>query len=134
MQRTINRAAGEILQCRSLKREARKKKAARQPERGPRLKTPALGGPMDGCARAPDGRSLAFAELAAEGLRVTTAFGNGNRLTYTYEPTLTMSGMTGCWRKWLSGSTLGRVMRPHHSAQTAEVAEVKPQKAEVLTS
>jgi len=39
---------------------------------------------MDGCARAPDGRSLAFAELAAEGLRVTTAFGNGNRLTYTY--------------------------------------------------
>src|SRR5580704_16571999 len=29
---------------------------------------------------------------------------------------------------------LGRVMRPHHSAQTAEVAEVKPQKAEVLTS
>ena len=25
-------------------------------------------------------------------------------------------------------------MRPHHSAQTAEVAEVKPQKAEVLTS
>src|SRR3954465_8309650 len=29
---------------------------------------------------------------------------------------------------------LGRVMRPHHSAKTAEVAEVKPQKAEVLTS
>src|SRR5467141_485200 len=38
----------------------------------------------DGCARAPDGRSLAFAELAADGLRVTTAFGNDNRLTYTY--------------------------------------------------
>jgi carbon-monoxide dehydrogenase large subunit len=39
---------------------------------------------VDGCARALDGRSLAFAELAADGLRVTTAFGNGNRLTYTY--------------------------------------------------
>jgi carbon-monoxide dehydrogenase large subunit len=38
----------------------------------------------DGCARAPDGRSLAFAELAADGLRVTTAFGNDNRMTYTY--------------------------------------------------
>jgi aerobic carbon-monoxide dehydrogenase large subunit len=38
----------------------------------------------DGWARAPDGRSLTFAELAAEGLRVTTAFGNNNRLTYTY--------------------------------------------------
>jgi carbon-monoxide dehydrogenase large subunit len=38
----------------------------------------------DGCARAPDGRSLAFADLAADGLRVTTAFGNDNRLTYTY--------------------------------------------------
>src|SRR5262249_28089681 len=38
----------------------------------------------DGCARAPDGRSLAFAELAADGLQVTTAFGNANRLTYTY--------------------------------------------------
>jgi len=38
----------------------------------------------DGCARAPDGRSLAFAELAADGLWVTTAFGNDNRLTYTY--------------------------------------------------
>jgi aerobic carbon-monoxide dehydrogenase large subunit len=38
----------------------------------------------DACARAPDGRSLAFAELAADGLRVTTAFGNDNRLTYTY--------------------------------------------------
>jgi aerobic carbon-monoxide dehydrogenase large subunit len=39
---------------------------------------------QDGYARAPDGRSLAFAELAADGLRVTTAFGNDNRLTYTY--------------------------------------------------
>ena len=29
-------------------------------------------------------RSLAFSELSAEGLRVTTAFGNDNRLTYTY--------------------------------------------------
>src|ERR1700730_2389454 len=29
---------------------------------------------------------------------------------------------------------LGRVMRPHRSAQTAEVAEVNPQKAEVLTT
>ena len=38
----------------------------------------------DGSARGPDGRSLAFAELAADGLRVTTAFGNDNRLTYTY--------------------------------------------------
>ena len=38
----------------------------------------------DGYARAPDGRSLAFAELAGDGLRVTTAFGNDNRLTYTY--------------------------------------------------
>jgi carbon-monoxide dehydrogenase large subunit len=34
--------------------------------------------------RASDGRSLAFAEFAADGLRVTTAFGNDNRLTYTY--------------------------------------------------
>jgi len=38
----------------------------------------------DGRAGAPDGRSLAFGELAAVGLRVTTAFGNDNRLTYTY--------------------------------------------------
>src|SRR6516164_8137339 len=38
----------------------------------------------DGYARTADGRSLAFAELAADGLRVTTAFGNDNRLTYTY--------------------------------------------------
>lgn len=38
----------------------------------------------DGYARAPDGRSLAFVNLAADGLRVTTAFSNDNRLTYTY--------------------------------------------------
>ena len=38
----------------------------------------------DGYARAPDGRPLPFAELAADGLRVRTAFGNDNRLTYTY--------------------------------------------------
>src|ERR1700745_2637090 len=35
-------------------------------------------------AHASDGRSLAFGELAAVGLRVTTAFGNDNWLTYTY--------------------------------------------------
>jgi carbon-monoxide dehydrogenase large subunit len=45
---------------------------------------PELVEPSDGYARAPDGRSLAFAELAADALRVTTAFGNDNRLTYTY--------------------------------------------------
>src|SRR5205085_9537756 len=39
---------------------------------------------VDGCARAPDGRSLARAELAADNLRVATAFGNDNRMTYTY--------------------------------------------------
>src|SRR5262249_18489008 len=38
----------------------------------------------DGYARAVDGGSLSFAELAVDGLRVTTAFGNDNRLTYTY--------------------------------------------------
>jgi aerobic carbon-monoxide dehydrogenase large subunit len=38
----------------------------------------------DASAGAPDGRSLAFAQLAADGLRVTTEFGNDNRLTYTY--------------------------------------------------
>src|SRR6266446_2287118 len=38
----------------------------------------------DGCARALDGLSPAFAELAADGIRATTAFGNDNRLTYTY--------------------------------------------------
>jgi len=39
---------------------------------------------VDGYARAPGGRSLAFGELAADGLCVTRAFGNDNRLTYTY--------------------------------------------------
>jgi carbon-monoxide dehydrogenase large subunit len=39
---------------------------------------------VDGCARAPDGRSLTLAELAADRLRVTRAFANDNRLTYTY--------------------------------------------------
>ena len=38
----------------------------------------------DGHACTADGRALAFAELAADGLRVTTAFGNDNRLTHTY--------------------------------------------------
>jgi carbon-monoxide dehydrogenase large subunit len=39
---------------------------------------------VDGYARAPDGCSLTLAELAADRLRVTTAFGNDNGLTYTY--------------------------------------------------
>jgi aerobic carbon-monoxide dehydrogenase large subunit len=39
---------------------------------------------VDGYARAPGRRSLVFGELAANGLCVTTAFGNDNRLTYTY--------------------------------------------------
>ena len=39
---------------------------------------------MDGRARTSDGRSLSFAELAADGLRVDTAFANNNKLTYTY--------------------------------------------------
>src|SRR5579863_4797332 len=49
-----------------------------------------LGGPVadlelvDGRARTSDGRSLAFAELAADGLRADTAFANNNRLTYSY--------------------------------------------------
>ena len=38
----------------------------------------------DGWAHAPDGRPLAFADLAADRLRVTAAFGNDNRLTYAY--------------------------------------------------
>src|SRR5205823_2122354 len=51
---------------------------------GARLGCPVEGIELaDGRAYAPDGRSLAFAELAADGLRVTTAFGNDNRLTYT---------------------------------------------------
>ena len=39
---------------------------------------------IDGHARAGDGRSLAFADLAGDGLRVDTTFANDNRLTYTY--------------------------------------------------
>jgi len=39
---------------------------------------------VDGRARTSDGRSLAFAELASDGLRVDATFANGNRLTYTY--------------------------------------------------
>ena len=39
---------------------------------------------VDGSARTDDGRSLTFAELAADGLRVDTEFANNNRLTYTY--------------------------------------------------
>ena len=39
---------------------------------------------VDGRARASDGRSVAFAELAADGLRVDTAFANNNTLTYSY--------------------------------------------------
>jgi CO/xanthine dehydrogenase Mo-binding subunit len=52
---------------------------------GARLAVPAnrSNGRMDPPAL-PTGHSLAFAELAADGLRVTTAFGNDNRLIYTY--------------------------------------------------
>jgi carbon-monoxide dehydrogenase large subunit len=39
---------------------------------------------VDGHARAGDGRSLTFAELAPDGLRVDNEFANDNRLTYTY--------------------------------------------------
>jgi carbon-monoxide dehydrogenase large subunit len=39
---------------------------------------------IDGDARISDGRSVSFAELAADGLRVDTAFANNNKLTYTY--------------------------------------------------
>ena len=40
---------------------------------------------VDGRARSiSDGRSLSFAELAGERLRVDTAFANNNKLTYTY--------------------------------------------------
>jgi carbon-monoxide dehydrogenase large subunit len=42
---------------------------------------------VDGQARAGDGRALTFAAMAADGLRVDTAFANGNRLTYTYGST-----------------------------------------------
>jgi len=49
-----------------------------------------LGGPpddielVDGRARTRDGRSLSFADLAADGLRVDATFQNNNKLTYTY--------------------------------------------------
>jgi carbon-monoxide dehydrogenase large subunit len=39
---------------------------------------------VDGRARISDGRSVSFAELAADGLRVETAFANNNKLTYAY--------------------------------------------------
>jgi carbon-monoxide dehydrogenase large subunit len=39
---------------------------------------------VDGRARISDGRSMAFAELAAEGLQVETAFTNNNKLSYSY--------------------------------------------------
>ena len=39
---------------------------------------------VDGQARGRDGRAISFAELAAEGLRVDTAFANDNRLSYAY--------------------------------------------------
>jgi carbon-monoxide dehydrogenase large subunit len=39
---------------------------------------------VDGHARVSDGRSVSFAELAGNGLRVDTAFANNNRLTYSY--------------------------------------------------
>ena len=39
---------------------------------------------VDGRARISDGRSVSFAELAADGLRVDTAFANNNKLTYAY--------------------------------------------------
>lgn len=38
----------------------------------------------DGHARMSDGRSLSFAELAADNLRADTAFSNNNKLTYAY--------------------------------------------------
>ena len=38
----------------------------------------------DDRARISDGRSVSFAELAADGLRVDTAFANNNKLTYAY--------------------------------------------------
>ncbi len=39
---------------------------------------------VDGRARIGDGRSVSFAELAAEGLRVDTTFANNNKLSYSY--------------------------------------------------
>ena len=39
---------------------------------------------VDGHARISDGRSVSFAELAADGLRIDAAFANNNKLTYAY--------------------------------------------------
>ena len=39
---------------------------------------------VDGVARSRDGRAVAFADLASDGLRADTAFSNNNRLTYSY--------------------------------------------------
>jgi carbon-monoxide dehydrogenase large subunit len=39
---------------------------------------------VDGRAHISDGRSVSFAELAADGLRVDKAFANNNKLTYAY--------------------------------------------------
>jgi carbon-monoxide dehydrogenase large subunit len=39
---------------------------------------------VDDRARISDGRSVSFAELASDGLRVDTAFANNNKLTYAY--------------------------------------------------
>src|SRR6202140_428895 len=39
---------------------------------------------VDGRARIGDGRSVSFAELATEGLRVDTTFSNNNKLSYSY--------------------------------------------------
>ena len=39
---------------------------------------------VDGRALLSDGRSVSFAELAADGLRVDATFANDNKLTYTY--------------------------------------------------
>ena len=39
---------------------------------------------VDGRARISDGRSVSFAEFAADGLRIDAAFANNNKLTYAY--------------------------------------------------
>ncbi len=39
---------------------------------------------VDGRARIGDGRSVSFAEMATEGLRVDTTFSNNNKLSYSY--------------------------------------------------
>jgi carbon-monoxide dehydrogenase large subunit len=39
---------------------------------------------VDGTARTGDGRAVSFAELAADNLRIDTAFANNNTLTYAY--------------------------------------------------